>query len=63
MCYHFIDPLHKHSEQEDSGDRWSQVAWDWLDVIEKLATLSSLDDWDPTDTDGYDAKHPESEEQ
>lgn len=61
--HHFIDPLDKHSQEEDWGDRRSQVARDWLDVIKQLTALSRLNNGDPTDTDGYDAQNPDSNEE
>ena len=56
----FIDPLHKHSQEKDGGDRRGQVARDGLDVIKQLTALSCLDDGDPADADGYDAQNPDS---
>jgi hypothetical protein len=56
-----IDPLHKHSQEEDWGDRRGQVAGHWLDVVKQLTALGRLDHRDPADTDGYDDEDPHSE--
>lgn len=58
--HRFIDPLHKHSQEEDCSNGWSQVARHRLDVIKQLAALSCLDDGDPADADGNDAQNPDS---
>lgn len=61
--HRFVDPLHKHGQEEDWGDRRSEVARDRLDVIKQLTALSCLDDRDPADTDGYDAQNPDSRDE
>lgn len=58
--HRFIDPLHKHSKEEDRSDGRSQVAGHRLDVIKELTALSCLDDGDPADADGNDAQNPDS---
>lgn len=58
--HRFIDPLHKHSQEEDCSNGRSQVARHGLDVIKQLAALSCLDDGDPADADGNDAQNPDS---
>lgn len=60
--HRFIDPLDKYSKEEDWGDGRSQEAGHWLDVIKQLTALGRLDHWYPTDTDGYNAQDPHSEE-
>lgn len=58
--HRFIDPLNKHGQEEDGGDRRGQVAGDRLDVVKQLTALSRLDNRDPTDTHCHDAQHPDS---
>lgn len=58
--HRFIDPLHKHSQEEDCSDGRSQIAGHGLDVVEELAALSGLDHGDPADADGNDAQNPNS---
>lgn len=62
-AHRFIDPLYKHSQEKDGGDGWSEVARDRLDVVKQLTALSCLDHWYPTDTDGYNAQNPDSEDE
>lgn len=61
--HRLIDPFDKYSQEEDRGDGRSQVAGHGLDVIKQLTALGCLDHWYPTDTDGYDAQDPHSEEE
>lgn len=60
--HRFIDPLHKHSQEEDGSDGRGQVAGHGLDVIKQLTALGCLDDGDPADADGHDAQDPDSGE-
>lgn len=57
--HRFVDPLHKHGQEEDRGDGRGQVAGHRLDVVEELATLSRLDHRDPADAHGHDAQDPD----
>lgn len=58
--HRFVDPLHKHGQEEDCSDGRGQVAGHRLDVVEELAALSCLDHGDPADADGHDAQDPDS---
>lgn len=61
--HRFIDPLDKHSQEEDGGDRGSQIAGDGLDVIKQLTALGRLHHGDPADADSYNAQNPDSKEE
>lgn len=63
MSHRFIDPLNKHSQEEDGGDRGSQIAGDGLDVIKQLTALCRLHHRDPADTDSYNTQNPDSKDQ
>lgn len=59
LSHRFVDPLHKHGQEEDCSDGRGQVAGHRLDVVEELAALSCLDHGDPADADGHDAQDPD----
>lgn len=44
-----IDTFAEDGKNEESCNRWREVAGDGLDVIEELAALGRLDDGDPGD--------------
>lgn len=58
-----ISPLPKAAHEEDDRDRGLQVGADGLDVDEKLATLTGLDNRDPQHRGHHQHqhKHPEDE--
>lgn len=63
ISHRFIDPLDKHSQEEDGSDRGSQIAGDGLDVIKQLTALCRLHHGDPADTDSYNTQNPDSKDQ
>lgn len=58
--HRFIDPLHKHSQEEDCSNGRSEAARPRLDGLKQLTALSCLDDGEPADADGNDAQNPDS---
>lgn len=52
-----IGPLPKAAQDEYNGNRRLQVCADRLDVDEKLASLTGLDDWDPQHRHDHQHQH------
>lgn len=59
--YGLINPRAEDCQDEERCDGWGEIAGDGLDVVEELAAVGRLNDWDPENTDDHEDEDKDSE--